>query len=258
MSDPTPRAGRFVWYELATPDRQASQEFYSELFGWQWHEEDMGELGPYPMARTGEAWHGGLVTPQEGQPPSWSAYVSVPDVDRACAQAPPLGGQVLVPGQDIPGVGRMAVLADPSGAVISVFTGANPPPPELPDPVPVGFFCWNELLTTDPGACERFYTGLCGYAVEASEMADLGRYWVFRRGEHMECGMMALPPQAAEGGAPSHWLPYIATADVASTAARVAELGGRVYCAPTDIPRMGRFAVCADPHGAVFAVFQNA
>ncbi len=258
MSDSLPATGRFVWYELATPDKQASQEFYSELFGWQWHTEDLGELGRYPMAHTGEAWHAGLVTPQPDQPPCWSAHVSVPDVDRACEQAPQRGGRVLVPGRDIPAVGRMAVLADPSGATISVFAGSNPPPPELPDPAPVGFFCWNELLTADPAACESFYTGLFGYQVETSDMAEFGRYWVFRRGERMECGMMPLPPQAAEGGAPSHWLPYIAAADVAATAARVGELGGQVFCEPTDIPQMGRFAVCADPQGAVFAVFQNA
>jgi len=258
MTDPIPQNGRFVWYELATPDKEASQRFYSELFGWQWQVEDLGELGTYPMARTGEAYHCGLITPQEGQPPCWSMYVSVPDVDRACEQAGSLGGQVLAPGFDVPNIGRMAVLADPAGAVIMPFTGRNEPQPELPDPAPVGFFCWNELLTTDPAACEGFYTGIFGWRAEASEMQEFGQYWVFHRGGRMECGMMPLPPSAAEGGAPSHWLPYIASADVEATVARAGELGAQVYCQPTDIPHMGRFAVCADPQGAVFAIFQSA
>jgi predicted enzyme related to lactoylglutathione lyase len=258
MNDAIPQHGRFVWYELATPDKEASQRFYTALFDWQWHVQDMGELGPYPMAHTGESWHCGLITPQEGQPPSWSMYVSVPDVDHACAQAGELGGRVLAPGMDIPNVGRTAVLADPSGAVIMPFTGAHDPAPETPEPAPVGFFCWNELLTSDPAACEAFYTAIFGWQVESNEMNEFGKYWVYRRGSRMECGMMPLPPSAAEGGAPPHWLPYVATDDVAATTARAAELGGTVYCQPTDIPQMGRFAVCADPAGAVFAIFQNA
>jgi predicted enzyme related to lactoylglutathione lyase len=255
MSASAPLRGRFVWYELMTPDKDAARVFYGALFGWDWHIEDMGEHGLYPMARTGEHWHGGLITPQGGMPPCWIAYVAVDDVDAACALAPELGGAVLEPGADIPGVGRFAVLQDPGGAVILPFTGANPPAAETPHPAPAGFFCWNELLTPDPALNVDFYTEIFGYDVQDSEMPGMGAYWVLTRGDRMEAGMMPMPPEA---GAPPHWLPYIAVDDLDASAARVAELGGAVHLAPTDIPGMGRFAVVADPQGAVFAMFQAA
>lgn len=255
MSATPPPEGRFVWYELVTPDKDASKAFYADLLGWEWQDEDMGDMGVYPMARTGEAFHCGLISPREGMPPHWMAYVTVADVDRACDQATELGGRVMLAGTDIPKVGRFAVLQDPGGAVILPFQGNNPPQPETPSPAPAGFFCWNELLTGDPAANEDFYTEIFGWTSESSEMPEMGAYWVFRRGDRMECGMMPMP---AHAGAPPHWLPYVSVSDVQAAAERVTELGGKVYCQPTDIPDMGRFAVAADPHGAVFAMFQNA
>lgn len=257
MSD-LPQQGRFVWYELMTADKDAARAFYAELFGWDWHDEDMGEIGIYSMAHTGEAYHGGLTSPPTPETPNhWAVYVSVPDVDQACGQAAQLGGQVLLPGTDIPNVGRFAVLQDPSGAVIYPFTGTNPPQPETPDPAPAGFFCWNELLTSDTDACAPFYTGIFGWSLESNEMPGFGKYWVFNRGPKMEGGMMPLPEPARQAGVPSHWLPYVAVDDVDGRTEKATSLGAQVHCAPTDIPQMGRFAVVSDPQGAVFAMFQN-
>jgi len=253
-----PLHGRFVWYELMTADRSASRAFYAELFAWEWQDEDMGELGVYSMAHTGETYHAGMTSlPAPDVPTHWAAYVAVPDVDRACVQATELGGSVVLAGTDIPKVGRFAILKDPSGGVIYPFAGANPPQPETPEPAPAGYFCWNELLTTDVAACETFYTGIFGWSAKANEMPGLGPYWIFSRGEKMECGMMPLPEQAQQGGAPSHWLPYVAVTDLDATVKQAGELNAKVYCQPTDIPQMGRFAVLADPQGAVFAVFQS-
>jgi predicted enzyme related to lactoylglutathione lyase len=253
MSATPPPEGRFVWYELVSPDKDAAKAFYSSLLGWEWQDEDMGELGIYPMAHTGEAYHCGIITPQEGMAPRWLAYIAVADVDRACEQAAELGGTVVMPATDIPNVGRVAALQDPGGATIMPFKGHNPPQPETPEPAPAGFFCWNELLTADPAANEEFYATIFGWTAESNEMPGMGTYWAFRRGERLEAGMMPMPPEA---GSPPHWLPYIAVADVDAAAARVGELGGKVFCPPTDIPETGRFAVVADDQGAVFALFQ--
>lgn len=254
-----PQDGRFVWYELMTTDIETARDFYSELFGWQWQSEEMGELGTYWMAHTGEAYHAGMVAlPRPEIPVHWAAYVNVPDVDQACTKAGELGGQVLLPATDIPNVGRFAVLQDPSGAVIYPFKGSNPAQPETPDPAPAGFFTWNELLTTDVEACETFYREIFGWKVTADEMPDMGKYWLFHRGEKVECGMMPLPEQAQQGGAPSHWLPYVAVADMAASVGKAAEMGAAVHCQPTDIPNMGTFAVIADPQGAVLSLWQKA
>jgi predicted enzyme related to lactoylglutathione lyase len=258
MSD-RPQTGRFVWYELMTSDRDAALSFYSELFGWQWQHEDMGPMGTYSMAHTGDTYHAGLVTlPKPDIPPHWGAYVTVPDVDRATEQATALGGQVLVPGTDIPNVGRFAAIQDPSGGVIYPFKGSNPAQPETPDPAPHGHFTWNELLTSDPAACEPFYREIFGWTVSADEMPDWGKYWLFHRGEKVECGMMPLPDEAVAGGAPSHWLPYVAVDDVAAVLEKATGMGAEVKCPPTDIPKMGTFAVMADPQGATISLWRKA
>jgi uncharacterized protein len=250
--------GRFVWYELATPDKHASRSFYTRLFGWTWREEDMGESGIYPMFAAGETFLGGLVTPRpEGAPASWLHYVTVPDLDLAVTQVTRFGGKVLSPAHDIPEVGRFAVVADPAGAVILPFQEANQNAPESPQPTPAGRFCWHELMTTDIAACSAFYQGVFGWTAQQDEMPGIGTYTVFRRGELMEGGMLAIPAPAVSRTSP-HWIPYVAVADVDATVALIAPAGGAVHCRPTDIPGMGRFAVAADPHGAAFAVFQNA
>ncbi len=259
MNVTIPTAGRFIWYELVTPEKDASKKFYSTLLDWQWQDEDMGDMGIYPMGRTGKAYQCGLVSPpQEGIPAHWMAYVTVEDVDQACGLAETLGGKVMTPPMDIPKVGRFAALADPSGAVILPFQGTNPAPPENPESTPPGFFCWNELLTNDTETCSTFYQKIFGWKVESSEMPGIGKYWLFNRGPRQECGMMAMPESAAAAKAPPHWLPYISVGDVDAAVATATGLGATVYCQPTDIPKVGRFAVMSDPQGAVFAAFNHA
>jgi hypothetical protein len=258
MASPDPAFGRFVWYELATPDKAAARGFYTRLFGWTWREEDMGKFGVYPMFGVGESFTGGLVAPQpEGAPARWLLYVTVPDLDVATIQAARLGGKILSPAHDIPQVGRFAVVADPAGAVILPFQSIGEDAPEVPQPTPAGRFCWHELLTTDIAAGAAFYSGVFGWTTQTEEMPGLGTYTVFHRGNQMEGGMMAIPAAAA-GQVEPHWIPYVAVDDVEAMAALIGTAGGVVHCPPTEIPGMGRFAVAADPHGAAFAVFQNA
>ena len=115
--------GAFSWSELMTGDPQAAAAFYGPLFGWQVQAMDMGG-GPYHLVKVGETAVAGIMkTPAEAgpTPPAWGCYVTVNDVDATLAQAAALGGKVLVPAMDVPGVGRMAVIADPQGAALSVM-----------------------------------------------------------------------------------------------------------------------------------------
>jgi len=109
-------------------------------------------------------------------------------------------------------------------------------------------------LTSDPKAASGFYKEIFSWNIESAEMGEMGTYWMYKRGPKEEAGMMKMPPQAE---APPHWLPYIAVEDVDATSKKCEELGGRVYCQPTHIPKVGRFAVLADPEGASFAVFKG-
>lgn len=116
--------GAFSWSELMTPDPEAAGRFYGALFGWTVKAMDMG-TGPYHVANVGETSVAGIMAPPpgaEGMPANWGCYVTVDNVDETIAKCGSLGGKTLMPPMDVQGVGRMAVLQDPQGAVFSVIT----------------------------------------------------------------------------------------------------------------------------------------
>jgi len=115
-----------------------------------------------------------------------------------------------------------------------------------------GAFSWNELVTTDPDAALRFYTTLFGWTTEPMAMAKGGTYHVVKAGEAAIGGVMALPRDAA--GMPPVWGCYVTVDDTDATARQCVDLGGKVIHGPEDIPGVGRFAVLADPQGAVVHV----
>src|SRR5436309_14669621 len=108
--------GRFVWYDLMTPDPEAAKAFYTAVMGWGtqlWESPGMS----YTMWTVGDRPIGGLMKlPDEdvasGARPHWLAYVAVPDVDATTARAKELGANVLKPPTSIPTAGRFAVIAD--------------------------------------------------------------------------------------------------------------------------------------------------
>ena len=117
--------GAFSWNELLTTDPGAAATFYAALFGWSVKE--MGaEMGGYRVVSVGETGVGGIMKSPEGPPipPHWGAYVTVDDVEQTIAKCTELGGKVVVPPMDVPNVGRMALLQDPQGAMISVIAYA--------------------------------------------------------------------------------------------------------------------------------------
>lgn len=119
-----------------------------------------------------------------------------------------------------------------------------------------GHFAWHELMTTDLAAAQAFYATVAGWSLADSGMPGLS-YTIASVGSAMAAGLMALPDEVlAHGGRPG-WIGYIAVADVDIAAGEVAEAGGTIHRNPADIPGVGRFAVAADPQGAVFALFKG-
>ena len=116
--------GAFSWFELATTDTKAAREFYSKLFGWTTSTEQM-PMGEYNVAKVGDTSVAGIMSMPPGgppMPPHWGCYVTVDDVDKTLEACTGLGGKVLMPPMEVQGVGRMAVIQDPQGAVLSVIT----------------------------------------------------------------------------------------------------------------------------------------
>ena len=244
--------GRFVWYEHLTRDVPAAISFYSEVVGWK--TEPFGEGTGYTMWVSSQGPLGGVMAlgkEMAGAPPHWMAHVQVADADATAAAAKRLGGKVLHGPEDIPEVGRFAVIADPQGAILSVFRpgGGDMPAHDLAKD---GEFCWNELVTEDSAAAFRFYSSLLGWKIlEEMDMGPAGTYRVFGLGDLRIGGVVNLPKGARM---PPAWLYYLSTSDIDASIARATRRGGKVLNGPMDIPGGGRIAQLLDAQGAAFAL----
>jgi hypothetical protein len=121
--------------------------------------------------------------------------------------------------------------------------------------VPRGRFVWYDLMTTDLQKAIDFYTKVVGWTTQDWDGAPT-RYpmWMTTSGAPIG-GSVVLPEEQLAAGVPPHWLGYIATPNVDATVASATKLGGKALAPPMDIPTVGRFAVLADPQGAVFGIF---
>lgn len=255
MSDSTVR-GCFVWHELLATDPKSAATFFSKVIGWK--TQPWGEDGSYTLFLAGSRQVAGLMAlPEEarkmGAPPSWLTYVGTPNVDDTTRLAASLGATIHKAPEDIPTVGRFAVIQDPQGASFGVYT-ANQPPASEADPL-IGEFSWHELATTDVRAAFAFYQKLFGWEeTSAMDMGpDLGTYHMFGRTKtgRVLGGMFNKPAQMP---GPSSWLPYIRVPDAKKTAATVKKQGGQVVNGPMEVPGGDWIAQGLDSQGVMFAV----
>jgi predicted enzyme related to lactoylglutathione lyase len=181
------------------------------------------------------------------------AHVQVDNVDSTVALAKRLGGKVHKEPTDIPTVGRFAVIGDPQGAFISIFTPAQQM--TLHDESKAGEFCWNELMTGDPAAAFKFYSQLFGWKIlQEMDMGQVGTYRVFGVGDKQVGGIMAAPKGSS---IPPMWIYYTETSDLDGAIARAKKRGATLMNGPMDVPG-GRIAQLTDPQGAPFALHQKA
>jgi predicted enzyme related to lactoylglutathione lyase len=238
--------GTFVWHENKSNDVEKAKDFYTQLLGWELEVWKPGEVD-YPMIKVGDQMHGGFSTAQGDAPSHWLGHVLVTDVDETARRAEAAGGRILFGPEDMPEIGRFALIADPQGATISLHS------PEGDAPIAVGTFVWDELVTSDVDGARSFYTEVIGWTTREMDMGPEGTYTIFQRGETDVAGCMAQP----EGmQSPPQWLPYIATDDVDATVGKATDLGATAFMEATDIPNVGRIAVLQDPVGAVFGLFK--
>jgi len=246
----TPLIGKFVWRDLVTEDPDAVKPFYAALFGWEF-EEGRALGAPYTLVKSGGQYIAGISKARRqlpDQPVSqWLSFMSVADVDRAAAQVRAAGGSVVAGPLDLPNIGRGAVVLDPDGAPLGLLRSSVGDPADAPAPV-LNRFLWTEHLSRDPQASADFYAALAGFEVRKLDLG--GRpYWVLVKGRE-RAGLLRNPIAVDR----PIWLPSIHVADPAASAARAAQLGGRVLLAPRSDVRNGSLALIADPTGAVLAL----
>ena len=241
--------GTFCWIELGTSDAPAAKAFYTGLFGWTTNEQDMGEMGIYYLfQKNGKdvAAMYQLGEQMKGVPPHWMSYVAVANAEQAVEKVKSLGGSIVNGPFDVYDYGRMAVAVDPQGAHFAVWEARTHIGVQIRDEE--NSLCWNELQARDIAAAKTFYPALFGW-----RMKESSEYTEWHLNEDAIGGMLgsSQPPEV-----PPYWMPYFAVGDCEGAVNRAQGAGAQVYVPPMDIEKVGRFAVMADPQGAVFAVIK--
>jgi len=250
--------GTFSWTDLGTTDVDGAKKFYGALFGWKMEDQPSGPGMTYTMCSVGGKSACAMYTQDAeqkkmGMPPMWMVYFTVTDVDAATKKVSAAGGKVHKEPFDVMDVGRMSVIADPTGAVSCLWQAKKHIGAEIiQEP---GAISWAELATNNVDAAGKFYTSVIGWKSDHMQMGPM-TYTVFKRGDAQAAGMMAQSPEMK--GMPSAWTVYFSVANCDATVKKANELGGKTIAPAMDIPNVGRFAWISDPQGAVFGILQAA
>lgn len=245
---------RPAWVDLSSSDAASSREFYGRLFGWQVDVNPDPQYGGYAIAKSGGADAAGIGPKMDpNAPTTWNVYIGTDDLDGLAGKVSHAGGRVLMAPFAVGDQGRMAVFADPSGAVISAWQGTRMGGFQTDAP---GAFGWAELSARSVDQALPFYTRIFGWSIKTSEMGE-GRppYHEFQIDGTSVAGAQELNPMAP-AGVPNYWLVYFEVADVDDTFRRARELGASEMIAPMDFPG-GRFAIVSDPQGASFGLLKT-
>ncbi len=256
--------GDFIWYELITPNPDAASAFYAPLLGWSVTDSGMPDFD-YRIASTAESPVAGIMRTPSGapMPPVWLGYIGVDDVDGVVASVRDAGGAVHMEPWNVPGVGRMAFLADPQGALFYVMKGESSHESLAfsYDKKRPGHCAWNELATSDPAGALQFYSAHFNWAKDGEmDMGPMGAYEFLRHagrapaGSPMGVGVLgALMSKPAQMPV-SAWSFYFRVADIDAAVAHIKDNGGSIFQEPMEIPG-GDFALNGiDPQGANFAL----
>ena len=247
--------GTFSYVDLSTTDPDGAKAFYGELFGWDFDDQEVGDGMVYTNCRIEGATAGAISGQMEqerrmGVPPHWNNYVTVQDADATTERANEAGANVVMEPFDVMSASRMAIFTDPTGATLCVWQPREHIGAEIVNAP--GALTWNELHTTDIQRAESFYSVLFGWSFDAMEaLHGAPGYHVIRNGERANGGVMTTQPQE-----PPNWTPYFAVEDLDASMHKLKEPGGQVHAGPIPFPQ-GRIAVCADPHGAFFSLWEG-
>jgi uncharacterized protein len=260
------------WVDTAQPDPDAAVDFYAGLFGWEFEDRmPAGRPGRYLVGQLQGGDVAAVGSQPEGAPsePVWSTYIWVESAAEAAAKAKDAGGSIVTEPFDVADAGRMAILADPDGAVFCVWQARSHKGAQVVNAP--GSWNFSDLNTPNPAAATAFYGAVFGWEATSVDLGDVSFTMLRLPGygdflalsdpdirarqaeqdapEGFEDAVAGLVP----GDGPSHWSVTFSVDDTDGTADRAAELGATVVVPPFDAGP-ARVAVLRDPQGAVFSV----
>jgi uncharacterized protein len=247
----------FIWYELMTSDPDASAAFYRAVVGWKTADAGQPDMQYTILSVGGRGMGGVMAIPEEsarnGVQPAWLGYVGVPDTDDFAKRIVEAGGALHRAPENIPNVGRFAVVADPGGAMFMLLTPLpgedDPPRPEAGTAGKVG---WHELVSSvGQEAAFAFYSEQFGWeTAELLDMGPMGKYRIFCADGVTLGGMMDKPVEAPS----SAWTFYVNVDGLDSAIERIKAHGGQVVMGPQEVPGGTWIIQAVDPQGARFAL----
>ena len=243
----------FIWYELMTPDVEGAKAFYGAVVGWTMS--DGGDPAvPYTIVSAATRGIGGIARlPAKDAPPGWFGYIGVGDTDAMAQRIVDAGGRILRAPDDIPQVGRFAVMADPGGAAFMLLTPLprEDVPPRAAPGTP-GMIDWHELSAGNgQEAAFSFYSTLFGWTtVEEMDMGDMGKYRIFAIDGVPAGGMMDKPSQTPAAA----WAFYANVDGIDAAMDRITANGGKILMGPHEVPGGSWIVQATDPQGVDFAL----
>lgn len=252
MPDSRNRHGSFIWYELLTADPDAAADFYGQVLGWTAASAEQPGVDYRLFSARGTPVAGHMKLPdgaeEAGMQPGWLGYIGVDDVDASVTFIEAAGGRVHMPAMDMPGVGRMALVADPQAVAFYVMRGESDEASTSFDAVKAGHCSWNELSTSDPAAALQFYARYFGWqAGDVMPMGEMGGYQFIEQDGAMIGAIMPNAPCRRPA-----WNFAFGVRDIDEAAARIAAAGGTVDQGPVEVPGGDRVVMATDPQGAAF------
>jgi uncharacterized protein len=253
--------GEFVWYELITADAAKAKAFYDDVVGWSIATDPVPSPGvDYRMINAPDGMAGGVLTltsemKANGGRPGWFGYLGVDDVDATANAIVADGGQIQMPPTDMPGVGRLAMVADPQGVPIYLIRGESDDVSTAYQRMGLGHVSWNELLTSDDAAALAFYDKHFNIKkIGAMPMGEMGDYSFVandgKTGENDAIGAV----MKAQPGTPTAWNFYFRVPDIQDAKAKIEAGGGKLLHEPMEVPGGEMVLNATDPENVVFGL----
>ena len=260
--------GKIIWHDLITDKPVLTKKFYQTLFGWEF--EDLSIAGGffsnvnYTLIRHEGKLIGGMVDqtklPVKADISQWVVLMSVRNINQSVDEVKRSGGIVFSPVTDLGDRGKVAIVADPQGALLG-FIQTKEGDPQDRNTIHSGDFLWNELWTSDVNNATSFYQRIAEYSIENRQI-ESGKYNDKHNDKQYRLLTTQNKPRVAILDNPIEnlspvWVSYLRVDDAKALdvlISQVEALGGEILLAPQDRDIGGRVAFIAGPSGAGIAL----